>query len=175
MSVGAFSNQIIFHAEKVGQPGFPNHSFQIRGKLKRKHQSSLSYTVGSVRAQSFPGVPCFAVSKETEMVSGIAEGIHQQGRIQDPENQVTPDTLVSFLPRRHHGIRSLVCPSHRSLSGSPLSLCPGSLAGKLSVPQFNQMVWWELSSLIRWKVSSSERKEKREREKLNWSINQARA
>ena len=56
------------------------------------------------------------------MVSGTAEGIHQQGRIQDPESQVTPDTRVSFLPRRHHGARSLVRPSHRSLSGSPLSL-----------------------------------------------------
>lgn len=54
---------------------FPNHTFQVRGKLRLKHKfpDSLLCPLSAMpqpECPSFPGATCLAVDKETERASG---------------------------------------------------------------------------------------------------------
>lgn len=167
-----------FSCEETNRPGvcklFPNHPFQIRGKSRFSIQSSLYHT------------PLLVLHLlMCPHLAGVWDGL--QHNLRDKSAQKEQRATLweqrgsrdsnppTASPNCHPWVQCHSIPAMSLPQRVLLSLCPGSLGGKFSVLQFNQTVWWELSSLITWKVSSSERKEEREREKLNWSVNQSRA
>ena len=177
-SWGIFSNQIICQARKLTAWEFVGCSQTILFKLRLKHKfpdslfSPLS-APSQCQCSSFPGAPCLSVDRETEGVCGTPGVISQHRRSRGSDgwssSTLLPLPLVAIEDRSSHSIPGMMLPLR-----SPAFSLPQQPRWNIHALQFNQTIWWEFLNLIAWKFSSSERKGEREKEKLNWSINQSR-